>query len=152
MNYKIVRITDRPELKETAAQWFHEKWYIPTEAYLESMDDAINGGSAVPEWYMAMDGERIVGGMGVIENDFHERKDLAPNVCAVFTEPEYRCRGIAGALLDFISEDMKSRGIDTLYLITSHESLYDRFGWEFFCMAKPDDEDELSRIYIHRAE
>lgn len=31
-----------------------------------------------------MDGDKIAGGMGVIENDFHDRKDLAPNVCAVW--------------------------------------------------------------------
>ena len=36
-------------------------------------------------WYLCLDGNRIVGGMGVIENDFHDRKDLCPNVCG---EPE----------------------------------------------------------------
>lgn len=44
---------------------------------------------------------RIIGGMGVIENDFHDRKDLAPNVCAVYTEEDRRCNGIAGALLNY---------------------------------------------------
>ena len=29
MSYEILRLTDRPELKETAARWFHEKWGIP---------------------------------------------------------------------------------------------------------------------------
>ena len=44
--------------------------------------------------------------MGVIENDFHDRKDLAPNVCAVYVEQEYRRRGIAGKLLNDVCEDM----------------------------------------------
>ena len=30
--------------------------------------------------------------MGVIENDFHDRKDLTPNVCAVYTEEDCRCQ------------------------------------------------------------
>lgn len=47
-------------------------------------------------WYLCLDNERIVGGLGVIENDFHNRKDLTPNVCAVYTEQKYRCQGIAG--------------------------------------------------------
>lgn len=42
-------------------------------------------------WYLCLDGEKIVAGMGVIENDFHNRKDLTPNVCAVYTGKEYRC-------------------------------------------------------------
>lgn len=28
MEYEIVRLTDRPELKTAAARWFHEKWGI----------------------------------------------------------------------------------------------------------------------------
>ena len=31
---------------------------------------------------MSPDGDNIVGGLGVIVNDFHNRKDLTPNVCA----------------------------------------------------------------------
>ena len=41
------------------------------------------------------------GGAGVIENDFHDRKDLTPNVCAVYVEEHCRCQGIAGKLLEF---------------------------------------------------
>ena len=49
------------------------------------MEECLEEKGPVPQWYMALDGERIIGGMGVIENDFHDRKDLAPNVCAVYT-------------------------------------------------------------------
>ena len=73
-------------------------------------------------WYLCLDSECIVGGLGVIENDFHDRKDLKPNVCAVYTEKEYRCQGIAGQLLDIVVKDMKSKGITPIYLITDHES------------------------------
>lgn len=85
MNYIIKRISDIPRMKERAARWFCEKWDIPQQAYLESMEESIKG-AAVPRWYLALEGDRIVGGTGVIQNDFHERKDLYPNVCAVFTE------------------------------------------------------------------
>lgn len=151
MNFGIVRITDRPELKEKAAQWFHEKWCVPYETYLESMEEAIAGKGAVPQWYLALDGGRIAAGMGVIENDFHDRKDLAPNVCAVFTEPDFRCMGLAGKLLAFVSDDMKSRGISTLYLVTDHDSFYERYGWEYLCPVTQDGDDKPSRMYVHRA-
>lgn len=151
MDYKIIRLADQPEIKEQAAQWFHEKWGVPLAAYLKSMEESLTGEKPVPQWYVAVEAGRIIGGLGVIENDFHDRKDLAPNVCAVYTEEECRCRGIAGALLNYVCEDMKERGIDTLYLLTDHDSFYERYGWEFFCMAQGDGEAELSRMYIHRA-
>lgn len=151
MEYKIIRLADRPEIKEQAAQWFHEKWQIPLEAYLESMEESLTGKGPVPQWYVAVEDDRIIGGMGVIENDFHDRKDLTPNVCAVYTEEDRRGRGVAGALLNDVCEDMKKRGIDTLYLLTDHDSFYERYGWEFLCMAQGDGEPEMSRMYVHRA-
>ena len=73
MDYLITRLTDRPELKAQAAAWFHAKWGVPEQAYLDSMDDALRRAAPVPQWYLAMEGPRIIGGMGVIENDFHDR-------------------------------------------------------------------------------
>jgi Predicted acetyltransferase involved in intracellular survival and related acetyltransferases len=150
MAYQIVRLLDQPEKKEEAAQWFHEKWGIPLEAYLESMEECLREKGAVPQWYMAVEGERIIGGMGVIENDFHNRKDLAPNVCAVYTEESHRRQGVAGALLDYVCKDMERYGVDTLYLLTNHTSFYERFGWNFLCMVQGDGEEEMARMYIHK--
>ncbi len=150
MYYEIIRLTDKPEIKEQAAQWFHEKWGIPLEAYIESMEDCLTKGNAVPQWYVAIDRGRIIGGLGVIENDFHNRKDLTPNVCAVYTEQDVRCNGVAGALLHYVCADMKEKGIDTLYLVTDHTSFYERYGWEFFCMVQGEGETDMTRMYIHR--
>ena len=145
---QFVVLRDRKELKDKAAQWFHEKWGVPKEAYLECMDAYLNGETEFG-WYLCMDGDKIVGGLGVIENDFHDRKDLAPNVCAVYTEEEYRCRGIAGKLLDLVVEDQRAHGVSPLYLVTDHTGFYERYGWEFYCMAQGDDEPEPTRLYKH---
>ncbi len=150
MEYELLKIQEHPELVKQAAQWFHEKWGIPEEAYLESMADCLKASGPVPQWFIAVDGQRIIGGLGVIENDFHDRKDLTPNVCAVFVEPQYRGQGIAGALLNLVCKEMKALGLDTLYLLTDHHSFYERYGWEFFCMAQGDGEDEPSRMYVHK--
>lgn len=138
MKYALLRLTDCPERKTAAAQWFHAAWGVPLEAYPESMGTCLRGTSPVPQWYLASEHEtgKILGGMGVIENDFHDRKDLTPNVCAVYVEPESRGQGIAGALLAFVCRDMQARGVDTLYLLTDHTGFYARYGWKFFCLAQ----------------
>lgn len=151
MEYEIINLAEQPGRLADAARWFHEKWGIPQAEYAGSMRQSLSGAGAVPQWYLALEGERIIGGLGVIENDFHERKDLAPNVCAVYTEEDRRCCGVAGALLRFVCEDMRRRGIDTLYLITDHTSFYERYGWEFLCMVQGDGEPALSRMYVHRS-
>ena len=148
-NYEIIRLRDRKEQLDKAANWFHMMWGIPEEAYRESMEDCLKG-NAVPQWYIAVDGESIIGGLGVIENDFHPRKDLAPNVCAVYVDEAFRGRGIAGRLLNFACEDMHDLGIDTLYLLANRTGFYEQYGWEYLCMVTGDGEEEPSRCYMHQ--
>jgi GNAT superfamily N-acetyltransferase len=147
--YAYFILREKPQLKETAAEWFHRKWGVPTEAYLECMEAYLSGETEYG-WYLCMDDDNIIGGMGVIENDFHDRKDLSPNVCAVYTEDKYRCKGIAGQLLEMVVKDMKSKGITPLYLVTDHTGFYERYGWEFLCMVQGDGEPDMTRMYIHR--
>jgi GNAT superfamily N-acetyltransferase len=147
--FQYITLRENSELKQKAAEWFHSNWGVPTEAYLECMEAYLNGETEYG-WYLCLDGERIVGGLGVIENDFHDRKDLAPNVCAVYTEEEYRGKGIAGKLLNLVVEDQKAKGISPIYLVTDHTDFYERYGWEFLCMAQGDGEEEMTRVYVHR--
>ena len=147
--YKYITLRQKPEMAEQAAEWFHRKWGVPAEAYLECMNMYLSQETEYG-WYLCLDDNEIVGGLGVIENDFHNRRDIAPNVCAVYTEENHRKKGIAGQLLNMVVEDCMNHGITPLYLITEHTGFYERYGWEFHCMAQGDGETEMSRMYIHK--
>ena len=147
--YKIIILRERPELAPIAAEWFHCKWGVPAEAYLECMEAYLSG-KTENGWWLCLYGENIVAGLGVIDNDFHDRKDLTPNVCAVYTEEEHRKKGLAGKLLNKVVDDMANKGVATLYLVTDHIGFYERYGWEFVCMVQGDGEPEKTRMYIHR--
>lgn len=146
--YTFITLRERPELKDVAAQWFHSKWSAPTEAYRACMESYLRGETEYG-WYLCLFGNEIVGGIGVIENDFHDRKDLTPNICAVYTEEAHRSKGIAGRLLNMAVEDLRAKGISPVYLLTDHTGFYERYGWEFLCMAQGDGEPYMSRMYIH---
>ena len=147
--YQFITLREAPEKMHAAADWFHGKWGVPTKAYLECMEAYLDQKTEYG-WYLCLCDDRIVGGLGVIKNDFHDRKDLTPNVCAVFTEEEFRCNGIAGNLLHMVVEDLRSKGISPVYLVTDHIGFYERYGWEFLCMVQGDCESEMTRMYIHR--
>lgn len=146
---KIIKLRNNKQEISTAAHWFCNKWNIPQEAYEESMLESLNQKEPFPQWYLLVDGPTIIAGLGIIENDFHNRKDLSPNICALYVEKEYRNQGIAGKLLKEACDDMATLGIDTLYLITDHTNFYERYGWEFLTMIEVEDEPELMRMYIH---
>lgn len=144
----IFSIKERPTLLNKAAWWFHEKWGIPQEAYADSMEASFQS-ETYPRWYVALEGEEIIGGLGVIDNDFHDRKDLFPNVCALYVEESFRRQGIAGQLLNRVVTDLHQVGINTLYLLTDHHSFYERYGWSFYCLAQGVGENFPSRLYVH---
>ena len=145
--YRYITLRDEPNLMNKAAEWFHDKWGVPKEEYIKCMSDYLNNKTEYC-WYLCLDKKTIVAGLGVIENDFHERKDLHPNVCAVYTEEKYRRQGIAGHLLDIAVADLKSKGISPVYLLTDHTGFYERYHWDFLCMVR-SNEGEMSRMYIH---
>ena len=147
--FTYITLRDDPALMEPAAEWFHSKWGVPKEAYLECMESYLDRETEYG-WYLCLDGDSIVGGLGVIENDFHDRKDLSPNVCAVYTEEDHRGIGIAGHLLDMAVDDLKSKGITPVYLVTDHTGFYERYGWQFLCLVQGDGEEAMTRMYIHR--
>lgn len=147
--YQYITLREKPDWMHLAAQWFHSKWGVPKEAYLDCMEAYLRNETELG-WYLCMNGTEIIGGLGVIENDFHDRKDLTPNVCAVYTEEAFRCQGIAGRLLNMAVEDLRSKGITPAYLVTDHTGFYERYDWEFLCMVQGDGEPEMTRMYIHR--
>ena len=111
-NIKITNLRETPELIPSAAQWFSSKWEIPTEEYETSMRESAESRAPVPQWFAVTDARgKITAGAGIIKNDFHDRKDLSPNLCALFVEEQHRRRGIAGKLLDFARESMRRAGI-----------------------------------------
>ncbi len=150
---KLRKISGCPELIPEAADWFHSKWDVPAEEYAKSMEKCLDPSSAIPQWYVITEENRIIAGAGIIENDFHSRKDLTPNLCALYVEEPFRCQGIAGLLLSSICRDMLQKGVDTLYLITDHTSFYERYGWQFLCTVQTEEPDGTSspiRMYIHK--
>lgn len=147
---KILCLRDHGEWVERAARWFHQKWGIPEAAYRESMKECLLRRAPVPQWYLVLEGGEIAAGLGVIENDFHDRRDLSPNVCAVYVEERCRNQGLAGEMLRYVCDDLALQGIHTLYLLTDHTSFYERYGWEFFCMVQGDGEKTMARMYRHR--
>ena len=147
--YQFITLREQPRQMAAAAIWFHNKWGVPIKAYLECMMAYVEKKTEYG-WYFCLDGEQIVAGLGVIENDFHDRKDLTPNVCAVYTEEAHRCRGLAGKLLNMAVEDLRGKGISPVYLVTDHTGFYERYGWEFLCLVQGDSEPDMTRMYIHR--
>lgn len=146
--YSFIPLREKPSLKKQAAAWFHEKWGVPETEYLSAMDAYLNKENEYG-WYLCLSGNDIVAGLGVIRNDFHMREDLYPNICAVYTEKKHRRKGIAGILLHMAIEDLRSKDISPVYLLSDLDGFYERYGFYYYGMAQNKGEETFSRIYRH---
>lgn len=147
-NIYIKKISDNPDLKEDAADWFSSKWSIDKELYIESLELSIKNKDKVPQWYLVVNGDnKIIAGAGVIENDFHKRKDLTPNICALYVEKDYRGRKISKDLLEYIRKDLYNMSYKEVYLITDHIGFYEEYDWEFLDMVEELD-GQKARMYV----
>ncbi len=147
--YRYVDIREMPNIIDEASKWFSDKWKHPKEAYFSCMKEYLDGSTNLG-WYVCLKDNNIIGGLGVIENDFHNRKDLTPNICAVYTEEMHRGKGIAGNLLNMAVSGLKSKNISPVYLVTDHIGFYEQYGWKFLCDVMCDGEDKPSRMYVHK--
>ena len=102
----------------------------------------------IPQWYIVLNNkDEIIAEAGIIENNFRNRKDLSPNLCALFVEEKYRKQGIAKYILNFLRKDLGNMGFEKLYLVTDHTEFYEKYDWSFLTTVN-DDEGNSIRMYV----
>ena len=136
MNQRIICIRKNPDLLQRAADYFSSRWDIDRELYVESMKDSISTELSIPQWYLmlrkAINGvDEIIGGFGLIENDFMVRTDLYPWLCALYIEPAERGNELGAKLLVHGCLEAARLGFGNLYLNTDHIGYYEKYGWRY---------------------
>ena len=128
---KIINIKDNPEYKEQFIEYFVLRWASDesTDVYIDCISNASRKDS-IPNWYLLLDDNIIVGCAGLISNDFISRMDLTPWLCALYIEEEYRGNAYGSLLIEKIKEDTLKLGYDYLYLCSDHIGYYEHYGFE----------------------
>ncbi len=74
---------------------------------------------------------KCAGTVSIVENDLKCR-NYVPWLAALYVDKEYRCSGIAKALISFAQDIAGRLGYNELYLRTEHASgYYKKLGWQF---------------------
>lgn len=128
----IIDLRNNPRWLEPGIRYFQDRW--ATEASRPVYDDcirhSINSPSVLPHWFLLVEGEAIIGGVGLITNDFISRMDLWPWLCALIIEPEHRGRDYGRLLVTQCQKMTKELGFSALYLASDHIGYYERFGFK----------------------
>lgn len=129
---EIISLREKPEYLNRAVEFFQRHWATDKsrDVYEDCLSHAVSLRPALPQWYMLIDDGNIIGGAGLITNDFISRMDLTPWLCALVVEKEFRGRGLAGLIIDRVKRDAESMEYKALYLCTDLDGFYERFGFK----------------------
>lgn len=143
----IVSIRKSPKYVDRAIQYFQSTWKsILPEIYQDCITNCIDAKQALPQWYLLINNDSIIGCAGLITNDFISRMDLYPWVCAVYIDEKYRGNNYASLLIDQAKADTTEAGFDHLYIATDHIGYYEKFGFNYIGIGYHPWKEE-SRIY-----
>ena len=73
----------------------------------------------------------MIGFISIFEHDCEERQDLSPWYATMFVKKEYRGKGYSKILNDAIIKEAKSRGFKRIYLKTTLDNYYEKFGAKY---------------------
>lgn len=129
----IISIKKQPEYASIVIKYFQEKWASKDslKVYEDCINNCIISNSPLPQWYLLLNNDEIIGCAGLITNDFISRMDLYPWVCALYIEEKYRGNSYGSILLSEVKKDALNAGFKRLYLCTDHIGYYEHYDFNY---------------------
>lgn len=126
----IINIREYSKGIEEGVKYIHGIWGCESNYtyYYDAIANSPEEG--IPQFYLLMDGDKIIGCGGLIINDFISRHDLYPWLCSLYVDEEYRGEGLGNFIMEHITKESKKLGYDYTYLTTSHNGYYEKYNWE----------------------
>jgi len=132
---KVGLLADHPHAISTLARWVYDEWgHLMPHVTLDMLIGEFRARTArhaIPETFVALENDEIVGMASLVEDDMGTRPELTPWLAAVYVLPEFRSRGIGLTLVKAAIEEAKALGVERLYLFTPDRvRFYSRLGWK----------------------
>ena len=145
----IIGVRENPDFIDRAADYFNAKWKIDRKLYHESMTCCIATENPYPRWYLMLNNGRIVGGCGIIEDDFMVSNEFSPWLCGLYVEKEERGKSLGDRLLSHARMEAFSLELKKLYLNTDHIGYYEKYGW---CYIGDHDHKCGEKVRVYEAD
>lgn len=122
-----------PRHATRVAEWLWQAFGGETlpQAFFASIVEHSQTPEALPITFIAVEGERLLGTVGLWRCDLISRQDLYPWLAALYVAPEARGRGLAGKLQQHVIGYARTQGYSELFLYSACRDFYERFGWQY---------------------
>ena len=87
-------------------------------------------GKPLPQFFLLLKNNEIIGCSALVTNDFISRHDLFPWMACLYVDEKERGNDYGNLLMEYAEQEAKKVGFSTIYLTTDHDGYYERYGWK----------------------
>ncbi|ENA0609462.1 GNAT family N-acetyltransferase [Enterobacter bugandensis] len=144
----ILPLHAAPQFAEQVIDWIWRAFGdgLPRE-FFQSVIDHSQAPDALPITFVAVEGERLLGTVGLWRCDLITRQDLYPWLAALYVDEAARGKGLAGTLQQHVIAYAARAGYDELHLWSACRDFYERYGWRYIGDAL---EYPNTRVHLYR--
>lgn len=151
-SFNIVPLSQAPQHVETVTDWLTTAFGTEnSRAFFASILGGSLSEADFPLTWVALDGDRVAGTVGLWRCDLISRQDLFPWLAALYVDDTYRGQGLSEQLQQTAIAECRLRGYPVLYLYSECADYYERFGWQYMGDAL-DYPDKPVRLYQRNLE
>lgn len=129
---KIAPLYEAPQFAGTVTDWLWQAFgdSLPRDFFASIIAHSQRPG-ALPLTFIALDGEKLLGTVGLWRCDLISRQDLWPWLAALYVDEAARGQGLAGLLQKQVIEYAREQGYAQLHLYSACRDFYERYGWHY---------------------
>lgn len=148
---EFLNLKEKIEYIEEVSNLYWKQW---SEEHGDTIDGVIYrtkhclNTDDIPQTYIALFNNELVGIVSLWRNDLCARQDLYPWMAGLYVKENYRNMGIGTFLQNKAIEITRSLGYDNLYLITDHDNYYEKNNWQFLDTA-PLGNGQMTKVYVY---
>lgn len=132
MTIEIVSLAEAPQHAEQLTDWLWRAFGCDASRdFFASVIQSSLSGAAFPVTFVAMKQGRALGTVGFWRCDLISRQDLFPWLAALYVDEPARGTGLSEALQSHVIAWARERGYPELWLWSSCDGYYERFGWKY---------------------
>lgn len=129
---RVIPLYDAPQHAEQVTEWLWREFgdALP-RAFVASIIEHSQTPGNLPLTFLLVEGETLLGTVGLWRCDLISRQDLFPWLAALYVDESARGQGLARKLQQHVIETARAMGFTELHLYSACRDFYERFGWQY---------------------
>ena len=129
---KILPLYAAPQYAQIVTDWLCQAFgTADSRDFFASIVEKSQREGEMPLTFVAVDGDKLVGTVGLWRCDLISRQDLYPWLAALYIDEKQRRPGLRAKLQQHVIDYARRLGYPQLYLYSACKEYYERFGWQY---------------------